>query len=49
MIKGNLCLKRLLPHRQMRLPGVEVGVRDMGRLKIRLETEQWIYEEYDIE
>ena len=41
-------MKKLLSQCQQRLTGAEAGVFAMGKLKIRLETEEWIYEEYDL-
>jgi|ETNmetMinimDraft_21_1059911.scaffolds.fasta_scaffold00874_6 hypothetical protein len=49
MVIGSPCDKKLLSQCQQRLAGGGSGVSDMGRLKIRLETDEWVYEEYDIE
>jgi hypothetical protein len=38
----------MFPQSQRVLTGVGTGEFAMGRLKLRLETDEWIYEEYDL-
>ena len=41
-------MKGMLPIGRCCDRGGSRGVREMGRLKLRLECDEWIYEEYDL-